>query len=245
MEGLFVLGVTPDRYRLPHPRLGLPVILLVRRALLRAFEILRERQGSLADLLEDELTAALHGVLENDLRQAGSVAGFDGRAFEPVIRQAEVANFDQKRLGKCPDLCFRIRRDDEEPRRVLAAYDALFVECKPVDKTHAAGSRYCDQGLQRFVDGDYAWAMEEGLVLGYARHQRTIAGHLLPAIEKPGRRDRLRVVEPPAPVDRTGTEARSDAEALHASRHRREFHWPDDKGPATEIVLYHSWHDCD
>ena len=29
--GFFTLGVPPERYHLPHPRLGLPVILLIRR----------------------------------------------------------------------------------------------------------------------------------------------------------------------------------------------------------------------
>ena len=41
--GFFTLGVRPEQYDLPHPRLGLPVILLLRRVLLRAFEKLRER----------------------------------------------------------------------------------------------------------------------------------------------------------------------------------------------------------
>ena len=46
--GFFTLGVSPDRYHLPHPPLGFPVILLIRRVLLRAFEILREQSFPLA-----------------------------------------------------------------------------------------------------------------------------------------------------------------------------------------------------
>lgn len=41
-SGFFTLGVSSDRYQLPHRRLGLPVILLIRRVLCRAFEILRD-----------------------------------------------------------------------------------------------------------------------------------------------------------------------------------------------------------
>jgi hypothetical protein len=40
--GFFTLGVPPDGYDLPHQRLGLPVILLIRRVLCRAIEMLRE-----------------------------------------------------------------------------------------------------------------------------------------------------------------------------------------------------------
>lgn len=245
MDGLFVLGVPPRRYRLPHPRLGLPVILLIRRVILRAFEILRQRCGPLAEYKEDEITTALRAIIENDLRQSGSVRGFNRRSFEMVLRQGQVANFDQTKLSKTPDLCFKLRDDEEEPRAVLSEHEALFVECKPIDKTHAAGSKYCDLGLRRFIEGDYAWAMEEGLMLGYARHGRTIATHLLPAINQPQRLSRLNLVEAPQPIERPGARTRDDAEALHVSRHRRGFVWPEGKGPATEILVYHSWHNCD
>jgi hypothetical protein len=245
MDGLFALGVPPHRYRLPHPRLGLPVILLVRRVLLSAFEILRKRSGSLAGCKEDEITTALRAIIENDLRQSGSVQGFSRRTFETVVRQGQVVNFDLTKHSKTPDLCFKLRDDGEEPRAVLSEQDALFVECKPIDKTHAAGSKYCDLGVSRFVDGDYAWAMEEGLMLGYVRHGRTIAKHLLPAMKGGGRSERLQVVEAPRVVARSGAKARVDAEALHVSRHRRGFSWVEGKGNATEILIYHSWHDCE
>ena len=46
--GFFTLGVPAERYHLPHPRLGLPVLLLIRRVVLRAFELLREQPFDLA-----------------------------------------------------------------------------------------------------------------------------------------------------------------------------------------------------
>jgi hypothetical protein len=243
-DGLFTLGVPPERYHLPHPRLELPVILLVRRVVLRAFEVLCERGYSLATKKEDEITAALRGIIENDLRQSGSVKGFSCRTYETVVRQGQVSNYDLTKLMKTPDLCFKLRNDDEEPRRAVSEHDALFVECKPVDKTHAVGSKYCDDGLCRFVDGDYAWAMEEGLLLGYARHGRTIAKHLIPAMQEPKRLDRLKTAVLPNPVEHPGAEAQHNAEALHVSRHRRGFSWVAGKGPATDILIYHSWHNC-
>jgi hypothetical protein len=244
-DGLYTLGVPTDRYRLPHPRLGMAVLLVVRRVLLRAFERLDERGFSLVKESEDSVTAALRGVIENDLRQSGEVSGFDRRLYESVVRQAQCENHDLKRLGKAPDLCFRLRNDEVEPRSVLPAHDALFVECKPVDRSHAAGSCYCDQGLCRFVDGDYAWAMEEALLLGYVRDGRTIGGHLIPAMQEERRRERLQTVELPHPVDRPGAARRPKAEALHVSRHRRGFPWVGGKGPATDILVYHSWHSCE
>ncbi len=241
IDGLFTTGVTPDSYRLPHPKLGLPVVLLIRRVLLYAFEVLRERGFRFAEMHENAITETLRALIENDLRQNGQVKGFNRKTYETVVRQGEVSNYDFTKKGKSPDLCFKLRDGNEEPRPVLSEHDALFVECKPIDKTHYAGREYCDKGLCRFVDGDYAWAMEEGLMLGYAR-DRTIVKHLLPAIQS--RLERLQVVELPKPIARPDTRAPA-AEALRVSRHRRGFPWVDDKGPATDILVYHSWHNCD
>lgn len=242
--GLFTLGVPPDRFQLPHPRLGLPVILLVRRVLIVAFERLREGRFTLATAKEDEVTAALRSVIENDFRQTGSVPGFSRRTYDTVVRQGQVANYDLSRPMKAPDLCFKLRNDEEEPRPVLSEYDALFVECKPVDKTHSAGGKYCDDGLSRFVDGDYAWAMEEALMLGYARHGRSIEKNLVRAMQDPTRFSALRVLDLPAEVHHSGACAVEHVETLYVSRHRRGFSWIADKGVATDIFVYHSWHDC-
>ncbi len=243
--GHFTLGVSPECYRLPHPHLGLPVILVIRRVLCRAFEILRQDgKFNLAAAAEDQVTAALRAVIENDLRQTGSVPGFNRRAYEPVERQGQVANYDGTRPAKSPDLCFKLRHDDYEPRMVLSEYDALFVECKPVDAAHFAGRDYCEKGLIRFVRGDYAWAMQEGMMLAYVRDGRTIAGHLIPAMSEPRHMASLAIVELPAPCTAPGAGADAHMEAIHLSKHRRSFPWPDRKGDASDITIYHLWHDC-
>ncbi len=83
----FFTGVSPDRYRLPHRRLGLPVILLIRRVLCTAFEVLREQGLCLGEAEEDDLTARLRSVIENDLRPSGRVNGFSRTTYEWVARQ--------------------------------------------------------------------------------------------------------------------------------------------------------------
>ncbi len=111
---------------------------------------------------------------------------------------------------------------------MLSEHDALFVECKPVDCRHAAGGTYCDEGVARFVDGDYAWAMEEGLMVGYCRDARSISRNLVPAIEDPIRCDRLQLVTAPRPSV-PGT-SESEEDTLYESRHRRSFEWVAGKG---------------
>ena len=109
--GFFTRGVPAERYHLPHPRLGLPVLLLIRRVVLRAFELLREQKFNLAAAKEDQVTAALRSTIENNLHQSGEVPGFDKRKFETVIRQGQWANYDGKSLTKAPDLFFKLRDD--------------------------------------------------------------------------------------------------------------------------------------
>ena len=73
-----------------------------------------------------------------------------------------------KNPDKDPDLWFRLR-SDEEPTTVLSTHDGLFVECKPVDNSHPVRSDYCDKGLLRFIVGDYAWAMQDALMVERSR----------------------------------------------------------------------------
>jgi hypothetical protein len=242
-EGFFTLGVSKDRYDLPHRPLGVPVILLVRRVIWRALIILRESEFNLSEATEDEVTAALRAVIENDLRQTGAVRGFNRRNYDPVLRQSQVANFDGTKLTKTPDLCFKLRIAEKATYSGTSEYDALLVEFKHVDATHAFGSRYCDDGLVRFVVGDYAWAMQEGMMVAYARNQRTITEHLIPAMNESDRLSSLATEQLPQVLTAHKGES-AGADRIHVSIHRRNFPWPDGKGQATNITLYHLWHDC-
>ncbi len=243
-DGLFTLGLPSERYHLPHPQLGLPVVLLIRRVLLRAFELLREQGFNLGAANEDNITAALRSTIESNLRQTGEVRGFSKRTYETVIRQGQWANYDGTRLTKTPDLFFKLRDDESSRGAVLSEFDGLFVEAKPVDANHAVGAKYCDDGLIRFVRGDYAWAMEEAMMLAYARGGRTISGHLLPAMEETPRKAALKTEQLPTPLMVTGAAATPFAEVVHVSRHSRHFPWRDGKGQATPVDVFHIWCLC-
>jgi len=159
-----------------------------------------------------------------------------------VVRQGQWANYNGAVLTKTPDMCFKLRHDESESRPVIPEFDALFVECKPADATHPAGSKYCDDGLIRFVRGDYAWAMQEGMMLAFARDGRTIAKNLIPTMSESARMQSLHTLE--LPTATTCSMPTASAEPVHISRHKRTFSWLHGKGPATDITIYHLWHDC-
>ena len=134
--------------------------------------------------------------------------------------------------------------DGPQWRPVLSEFEGLFIEAKPVDATHAAGGKYCDDGLIRFIRGDYAWAMQDAMMLGYARDGRTIAKHLMPAMSAEPRIASLKTMQQPVPSTSTAAAANDAAECIHISRHQRGFPWRDGKGTACDIWIYHLWHSC-
>jgi len=159
---------TASPHRLPHPAVPLRVILATHTALTRAFELLRSSPPAgfhLKDAKEDDITRQLHAILEDRFLTSQEIAGFDRRRIRNVIRAPEVSNHDGSHPAKKPDLVlFLLRRERWSVRN---SQDGIFAECKPVDDSHAVGKHYCDQGIMRFVSGDYAWAMQEGLMVGF------------------------------------------------------------------------------
>jgi len=232
----------PD-YRLPHPPVPLRVILTTHRALLKAFELLRAGPPAgllLATAKEDDITRQLHCILEDRLLGSKEVEGFDRRRIKNVVRAPEVTNFDGTHPAKRPDLVlFLMKREHLSAR---PSQHGIFAECKPVDDSHPVGEHYCDSGIGRFVNGDYAWAMQDGMMIAYVRGGRTISKDLAPALAV-GRR-RAGLGSPSAPTVVSPSHTFPAAEALQSTLHQRSFAWPGGRGPACEIRVFHSWHVC-
>ena len=239
MPGFFV--AEPD-YRLPHPAIPLRVILVTHLALKAAFELLRTEPPAgfvLSMAKEDEITLALYRILEDRLLDTKAVAGFDRRRFRNIVRAPEIPNYDGTHPAKKPDLvAFLIKRGHLSVR---PSQDALFAECKPVDDTHPVGGDYCDRGIGRFVSGDYAWAMQEGIMIAYVRGKRTIHSHLKPVLASERRHTALGSPSVPTVV----ASSPLPSEPLQSTIHERSFLWPRGHGRACKITIFHSWHRCD
>lgn len=227
------------RFSRPHDRIGVRWMLVAHLAITRAFEMMRERSWPLASALENEITEQLEDVLENDVRNRGEIAGFDSTFFGAVTRGSETVNYNGARISKKPDLIFRLRR--EHRTEWDQRQDALFAECKPVDRAHSLSGHYCatgtsTSGIERFVIGDYAWAMEEALMIAYVRDDFRVHPHLATALTNPATRAALG--NPTPPEDIAGSPV-----TLHRTTHQRRFQWPDGRA-ASAIAIFHSWHDC-
>ncbi|RYD69697.1 MAG: hypothetical protein EOP84_27980 [Verrucomicrobiaceae bacterium] len=216
---------------------------LIHQAIERAFEIIRHDGFTLSTAGENAITQALESALENRIRNRGEIEGFDNTCFGPVGRGSEVVNFDGTKISKKPDLLFKLRREHRADWD--QTQDALFAECKPVDHKHKLKDHYCATlkdctGIERFVIGHYAWAMEEALMIGYVRDGYRITSHLNDELLLPTTQAGL---GRPSALSCVIEASSKECQGLYFTTHQRSFSWADGR-PATPIDLYHSWHAC-
>ena len=221
----------------PHPSIEPRIIRLIERAIIKAWELIRTAPPpnfNLAAATEDEITLVMHNTLLNRVLYPRAVRGFTPDLFR-IAREPKVWSYNGASLDKMPDLFFYLISD-----RAVAFpdQDGLFVECKPIDNRHAAGGHYCDRGLCRFIEGEYAWAMREGLMIGYAVNAYQLPTALSTSLNAGQRPTRLPLVTGPSAVPRTV--ATTYAQRPHVTTHSRVFSYANGDG-VPNIALYHLW----
>jgi hypothetical protein len=226
--GFFTRGV--QHSSLPHPQIDQRIVLLICKVIKKAWQLLEEEPPSgfnIQSADEKKITQLLVEIIENVLRQSGEIDGFNRHQFGRVIRDPKITNFDKSHLDKMPDIFFDLKRGHLP---IISDQDGLFVECKPVDINHPILSHYCNKGLVRFVNGDYAWAMQDALMVGYVKGRYSFI--MLGCILDDDRNN--------ATLKAIGHSA-IDAHEIYRSSHKRDFHWLENRGQACHIKVFHLW----
>ena len=224
--GFFTCGI---ECTLPYPKIPHRTILVIGTVIKRAWQLMKERPISGFDSHsadEDTITQLLVEIIENRLRKTGEVDGFNHVLFGKVIREPKITNFDKTHPDKMPDIFFDLKRDRMP---LLSDQDGLFVECKPVDRKHSVLSCYCKKGLSRFVNGDYAWAMQDALMIGYAKAPYSYKK--LSSVLDDSRSDYLNTIQ----------HSEFSKFEMYRSTHNRNFDWMEKRGQACCINLSHFW----
>lgn len=221
----------------PHPAIEPRVLRLIERAILRAWELVRTApppQFNLNTATEDQITTVLHNTLVNRVLYTRAVRGFTPDLFR-VAREPKVWTYNEASLDKMPDLFFYLI---SERTVAFPDQDGLFVECKPVDTSHATGGHYCDRGLGRFVKGEYAWTMREGMMIAYAVNGYVLPDELTASLAAGTRPTDMPLLRGPNVIPKTA--ATAYAQRPYTTEHSRSFTYTSG-GAAPEILMHHLW----
>lgn len=235
------LGIFEDNnedVRLPHPPLPLQVHLVIEAAICAAWELMIRHGRKGFDLQaadEDTVTLELYERLYDEVFNKGIVEGFDREVFTSVHREPKVRNFNRLHPDKMPDLYVDFV---DRPAGVMNSQHGLFIECKPVGRAHPAGSAYCDEGLIRFVRGDYAWTMQSAMMVGYARAGYCLVPKLSDALAS---KRKVPIATSFGPELCGRTKATAVAEQVAISKHQRTFNYVENGSPAGVITIRHLW----
>ena len=230
---------TTDGIQLPHPPISLRSLLVVESALCEAWRLMRdEPRGTfkLDEGDEDDITLELHERLYDEVFSKGLIPGFNTEVFASVGREPKIRNFNRTHPDKMPDLFIQFV---DRPVGALYSQHGIFIECKPVDDDHAVGKHYCDKGIIRFIQGDYAWTMTSVLMIGYARSDYTILPKLPDTLALASRAKKIPTLDAPQPCQHS--QAGPINEVVHISRHNRTFKYVENGKAAPPITLRHLW----
>lgn len=221
---------------LPHTPYPEATLRIIEQAIAEAWRIIRETPEGDFDIEtadEDRITLELTNCVMDNVLASGAVAGFTADLFV-VGREGKFASFDGSHLDKMPDLNIWIRRDAIES---FPSNDRLFVECKPVDRDHPVGGAYCDKGIMRFVKGEYAWALTQGMMVGYAS-----SGYEMPHKLEKALKERCHTLKTTGEVRPCSvTKATGYTQQVHTTSHQRGFVYPQIGKKAPPITIRHLW----
>jgi len=220
------------------PRWGKTQLQCVEMAIKQAWKNIKvEHPELLASRSEEDVTNLLCLEMEA-IMQSKSVSGFGTSRFETLVRGAKAEDYDGKHIEKAPDLT--LRRKGRHPGIVSTHFEALFIECKLIEKGKTP-LKYIVAGIRRFVVGEYAWAMPHAMMLGYVRDGKILPDGLMDSYERnKGKQVVLLCIPQGAECTQTSD---STPPQTFTTLHKRPWKHGE-YGEPGDIELRHIWLDC-
>lgn len=214
---------------LPLPEVSSIHLGIIAEGLLKAFSDIRAQAPAIISSgTEAEVTA----LLEARLNAMIEVEPLWGQLVLCVARGKESLSFDGSHLEKRPDLSIYLSN--------RARSFPLITEAKVID---AAASKtealYCDNGIRRFVEGDYAWGNREAFMVAYVRDGSSIGTKLTPFLSNAISQD-----PPGYLIEGLPIKVGSASSDLAYSRHGRSFVYSSSPPGIVEpgsISIWHLW----
>ena len=174
-------------------------------------------------------------ILQTDTSEGreSPLAGFFSH-FQIVTPDASLRDYQRKALQKRPDFSFR---STEIPKAGINPYFwALFAEAKVISQKRTIAD-YVNNGLAKFVRGEYGWAMSQGMMLCYLQDtDQSLPKALNEHLNRHGKRE-LHLVEKFAePVPWSRTHMR-----VHQTVHGRKWRYLETEKEPGSIAIFHLW----
>lgn len=185
---------------------------------------------------EDGISSALVNVFDDIWANSRDLLSDLAKLFEPVpIFNGHHGAVDYlgRPLRFKPDITFRRSHTDPGKSTINSS---LFVEAKLVERTKTMGN-YCGDGLLRFVEGTYAWAMPQAMMLGYVRNTgQKLPDSLAKHFERLGKRALYQITNGPVAFSLSRFSNRS-----HITVHDRAWKYPETDRSPGPISVFHLW----
>ncbi|MDO8706490.1 MAG: hypothetical protein Q7J84_16240 [Sulfuricaulis sp.] len=185
---------------------------------------------------ENRISSALVNVFDDIWANDRHLLSDLAKLFNPVPifnGQHGTVDYLGRPLEHKPDITFR--RSFTDPGK-SALNGSLFIEAKLVGQKNKMG-KYCGAGLVRFIDGTYAWAMPQAVMLGYVQEtSQKLPDSLTAYFERLGNSAQYRLKEGPVAFPPSRFANRS-----YLTVHDRTWKYPGtDRSPGPISVL-HLW----
>lgn len=225
---------------LPYKGFAAIELLAVEKALRVVWNEAAKRQGrheiDFQTAKEDAISSALILIFDDLIAEQSDLLAELSKTFDSLPEfNSQRGAFDYlgKPLTKRPDLTFRRLYPEPGTSKLNGC---LFIEAKIIDPRRTMG-QYCGEGLQRFVDGDYAWAMPQAMMLGYTRMtDQKLPDSLATHFERLGKREQYQLTDGPIPFPLSRFANRS-----YLTVHNRAWKYPDTQRVPGPIVVLHLW----
>lgn len=153
--------------------------------------------------------------------------------FQTPVSDGTLRNFDNTASTRA-DFCFQPRINPYPGTN--PAYYGLFVEAKPIFDGKL--TNYMGKGLVKFLRGEYAWAMTQGIMVAYVRPTNNdLPDALVNYFDRHGNYQKYALKDVPKfwSADRS-------ASRPCISVHGREWHYPNSEGKLPgDIEITHLW----
>lgn len=184
-----------EKGNLPFERIGDLELRAVEQAIREAWSHLVKNQSmhniDLEEANEVTISERLVRIIDTIRRHTPPLIPAFSKYFETPQPDATLRNYRGDEIDY-PDFVFRLKVNTKPG--INGFYFGLFVEAKIITNGGRNVGKYASQGLKRFLDGEYAWAMPHAMMLGYKRFTtQTLPKSIDDHFNKPGNKEKFEV----------------------------------------------------